>query len=156
MSAILYCHIQLFIGDLRWHRASGRGRCWRLKLRCGLDSERNILNVKITTFLAVGHHLFYCLFVCVCVCVCVYLSLSHCIHLVIFRYLIFWFQITMALLEGRMVAKCWMGKDLEGSNRDLLEVLSWTTREGLRWAITKISQDIRCPSYRHSYLLGDI
>jgi hypothetical protein len=46
-----------------------------------------------------------------------------------------------------------MMKDLEGSS---LEVLSWTTLEGLRWTITKISHGIRCPIYCYTYLLGDI
>jgi hypothetical protein len=87
---------------------------------------------------------------------CVYSSLSHCFYLVIFRYLISLFQIRMNLLDGRMVATCRMGKDLEGSSRDLLEVVSWTTLEKFRWTIMKTSHDIRCPSYRYYYLLGDI
>jgi hypothetical protein len=48
-----------------------------------------------------------------------------------------------------------MGKDLEGSSHDLLEVQSWATLEGLRPTITKISHVIRCSSYRYTYLLAD-
>ena len=87
---------------------------------------------------------------------CVYSSLSHCFHLVIYRYLISLFQIRMTLLDGRMVATCRMGKDLEGSSRDLLEVVSWTTLEEFRWTIMKTRHDIRCPSYSYCYLLGDV
>lgn len=49
-----------------------------------------------------------------------------------------------------------MGKDLGGSSHELLEVVSWTTLDELRWVITKISHDIRCPSYRYTYLLRDV
>jgi hypothetical protein len=103
MSAILYCHIQLFIDDLRWHRARGRGRYWRLKLRMRVKFRAKCTERKDNYIF--GRTSSYIL-------LCVYSSRSHCVHLVIFRYLIFWFQITMTLLDGRMVATFWMGKDL--------------------------------------------
>ena len=73
MSAILNCHIQLFIGDLRWHRARSRGRYWWLNLRM-----RGRFRAKYTE--RKDNYIFgrtspYIL-LCVCVCVCVFVAVT--------------------------------------------------------------------------------
>jgi hypothetical protein len=148
MSAILYCHIQLFIDDLRWHRASGRRRYWRLKLRIWVRLRAKYTERK-------DNYIFGRTSPHILLCVCVYSSLSQCVHLVTFRYLIFLISHYDDL--ARRQDDCYMlnGKGF-GTSRDLLEVVSWTTREGWSWAVTKIIHDIRCPIYRYYYLLGDI
>jgi hypothetical protein len=62
-----------------------------------------------------------CLCVCVCVCVCVYIQ---CVR---------WYD-------------RWIGKDLEGRARGLIEVLSQNSLRVLKKITKVLGQDSRCPS----------